>query len=112
MTVTGTVVDEAGPVIGATVMEQGTLNGTMTGSDGTFSLRVSSPQSVIVITSIGYADQEFAVGDKRNFDVHLATTSTTLDEVVVIGYGTVQRKNLGVALWTIVRPHLLSINRA
>ena len=93
VTVTGTVVDEAGPVIGATVMEQGTLNGTMTGSDGTFSLRVSSPQSVIVITSIGYADQELAVGEKRNFEVHLATTSTALDEVVVIGYGTVQRKN-------------------
>ncbi len=53
--VKGVVVDEMGPVIGATVMEQGTSNGTSTGLDGDFILTVSGPDAVIEISCIGYA---------------------------------------------------------
>ena len=61
--VKGVVVDEMGPVIGATVMEQGTSNGTSTGLDGDFILTVSGPNAVIEITCIGYATQTFAAKD-------------------------------------------------
>ena len=57
--VSGTVQDQLGPVIGATVVEQGTANGTSTGIDGGFSLTVSSPDSPVEISCIGYVSQMF-----------------------------------------------------
>ncbi|MCQ2186533.1 MAG: carboxypeptidase-like regulatory domain-containing protein, partial [Bacteroidales bacterium] len=61
-TVKGVVVDAMGPVIGATVLEKGTTNGTITDLDGNYSLNVASAEAIIEITCVGYATQSFAAG--------------------------------------------------
>ena len=63
--VKGVVVDEMGPVIGATVMEQGTTTGTTTGLDGDYELTVSGPDATVVISCIGYATQTFPAPRSR-----------------------------------------------
>ena len=90
--VTGTVVDAMGPVIGASVMEKGTSNGTVTDLDGNFSLSVK-PGATLVISYIGYKTQEIAVGSSSHINVSLEEDNTSLEEVVVVGYG-VQKKKL------------------
>ena len=91
-TVTGTVSDAGGPVIGATIMEKGTSNGTVTDLDGNFSLNVQ-PGATIVISYIGYKTQEIVVGNQSNFTIDLTEDADVLEEVVVVGYG-VQKKKL------------------
>ena len=81
-----------GPVIGATIMEKGTSNGTVTDLDGNFTLDVQ-PGAVLVISYIGYTTQEIPVGNQTSFAVKLSEDSDVLDEVVVVGYG-VQKKKL------------------
>lgn len=96
--VSGVVVDKVGPVIGASVLEKGnTGNGTMTDLDGKFSLTVKSG-STIVISSIGYKTEEISVdGSKTAFNITLSEDSEFLDEVVVVGYGTMKRSDLSGA---------------
>lgn len=91
-TVTGTVQDADGPIIGATIMEKGTSNGAITDIDGNFSLSVK-PGATLVISYVGYATQEIKVGNQSSFDITLQTDNQNLDEVVVVGYG-VQKKKL------------------
>ena len=80
--ITGIIKDQSGePVIGANIVEKGTTNGTITDIDGEYSLEVGS-NSILVVSYIGYITQEIPVG-KNN----------TLDEVIVIGYGTTKRKD-------------------
>jgi len=88
-TIHGTVKDQNNePVIGASVMEIGSTNGTITNIDGNFSLSVSSENAVIKISYIGYLTQEIPVGNKSNFIVTLRENTQLLEEIVVIGYGT------------------------
>ena len=90
--ITGTVVDAQGAVIGASVVEKGTTNGTVTDFDGNFSLNVN-PGATIVISFIGYETQEIKVGNQDNFSITMKDDNAQLDEVVVVGYG-VQKKKL------------------
>ena len=90
--ITGTVVDAQGPVIGASVVEKGTTNGTVTDLDGNFSLNVN-PGATIVLSFIGYETQEIKVGSQDNFQITMKDDNAVLDEVVVVGYG-VQKKKL------------------
>lgn len=90
--VTGTVVDAMGPVIGASIVEKGTSNGTVTDLDGNYSLSVK-PGATLVVSYIGYKTQEIKVGSNARIDVTLDEDNTNLDEVVVVGYG-VQKKKL------------------
>ena len=90
--ITGTVVDSQGPVIGASVVEKGTTNGTVTDFDGNFTLNVSSG-ATIVISYIGYETQEIKVGNQSTLNITLKDDNALLDEVVVVGYG-VQKKKL------------------
>ena len=90
--ITGTVVDAMGPVIGASILEKGTTNGTVTDFDGNFSLNVK-PGATIVVSFIGFETQEIKVGDQSNFNITLKDDNAVLEEVVVIGYG-VQKKKL------------------
>ena len=90
--VTGTVSDAQGPVIGASVVEKGTTNGVVTDFDGNFTLNVK-PGATLVISYIGYTTQEIAVGNQTAFNVTLEEDQTSLEEVVVVGYG-VQKKKL------------------
>ena len=91
-TVTGTVSDAGGPVIGATIMEKGTSNGTVTDLDGNFSLNVQ-PGATLVISYVGYKTQEIAVGSQSVINIDLTEDADVLEEVVVVGYG-VQKKKL------------------
>lgn len=90
--VTGTVLGPDGfPIIGASVLEKGTSNGVITDIDGNYTLNVSSKNSVIVISYIGYKTVELKASDNRLKNLTLNEDSKILDEVVVVGYG-VQKK--------------------
>lgn len=93
--VTGVVVDASGtPLIGVNVLEKGTTNGTITDFDGKFTLNVSSPNAKLVISYIGYVSQEVSVPKNGELKVVLKEDTETLEEVVVVGYGTQKKANL------------------
>ena len=90
--ITGTVVDAQGPVIGASVVEKGkTGNGVITDFDGNFTLTVS-PGATIVVSYVGYQTQEIKVGNQSSINITLKEDDALLDEVVVVGYGTMKKK--------------------
>ncbi len=82
-----------GPVIGATVMEQGTTNGTSTGLDGDYVLTVKSADAIVEISCIGYASQTFKASEVPA-TITLVEDAEFLDDVVVIGYGTVKKNDM------------------
>ena len=98
--VKGVVVDAIGPIIGATVIEQGTSNGTSTGLDGDYVLTVSSADAVVEISCIGYASQTF-VASQLPAIITLAEDALFLDDVVVIGYGTVKKGDMTGSVGTV-----------
>lgn len=90
----GSVVDGNGEtVIGANIMEKGTSNGVISDMNGTFSINVS-PNATLVISYIGYISQEIQIKNKRNITVRLEEDAQTLNEVVVIGYGSARKRDL------------------
>ena len=98
--VKGVVVDAQGPVIGATVLQVGTSNGTSTGLDGDYILYVPSADVQIEISCIGYASQTFTASAVPA-TVVLTEDTEFLDEVVVIGYGTVKKSDLTGSVSTV-----------
>lgn len=94
-TITGMIVDERGEaLIGVNVLEKGTTNGTITDFDGRFSLNLSSKYAVLVVSYIGYKTQEITTNGRTEIKLTLLEDSETLDEVVVVGYGTQKKVNL------------------
>ena len=91
--VKGVVYDQLGPVIGATIMEQGTSNGTSSGLDGDFILVVSGPDAVVEISCIGYKALSFKASELPA-SITLHEDTLFLDDVVVIGYGTVKKEDM------------------
>lgn len=101
ITVQGVVKDQTGEtVIGASVMEKGTTNGTITGIDGDFSLNMS-PNGTLVVSFVGYKTQEVQVKGQKHLQVVLSEDAEMLDEVVVIGYGTMKKSDLTGAVSSI-----------
>lgn len=101
ITVQGIVKDQTGEtVIGASVMEKGTTNGTITGIDGDFSLNMS-PNGTLVVSFVGYKTQEVQVKGQKQLQVVLSEDAEMLDEVVVIGYGTMKKSDLTGAVSSI-----------
>ena len=98
--VKGAVTDALGPVIGATVIEQGTTNGTTTGIDGDFILNVANANSIVEISCIGYTTVSFKASEVPA-EITLVEDSEFLDEVVVIGYGTVKKSDLTGSVSTV-----------
>ncbi|MBO7282176.1 MAG: carboxypeptidase-like regulatory domain-containing protein, partial [Alistipes sp.] len=93
--VKGVVVDATGnPIIGATVLEQGTTNGITTDFNGQFVLKVQSGQSVVSISYIGYLTKSYVAISTELQRVVLEEDSAMIDDVVVIGYGTVKKNDL------------------
>ena len=91
--ITGIIKDQNGePIIGANIVEKGTMNGTITDMNGQYSLEVGA-NSILVVSYIGYVTQEKPVGNTNTLDVLLKEDTETLDEVIVIGYGTTKRKD-------------------
>jgi TonB-linked SusC/RagA family outer membrane protein len=92
--ITGKVTDVTGEVIvGANILEKGTNNGIMSDSEGNFFMTVSSSDAIIIVSCIGYNTQEIIVGNKTHFDVVLTEDTQSLDEIVVVGYGTQKKIN-------------------
>lgn len=92
--VTGVITDSKGEtIIGASVVEVGTTNGTITGIDGDFSIQVA-PGAKLRITYIGYNEKEYVITKSSSLKVTLEEDSKLIDEVVVVGYGTQKKANL------------------
>jgi TonB-dependent starch-binding outer membrane protein SusC len=95
MVIKGKVTDANGAAIpGASILEKGTNNGAVSDIDGNFSIKVQSNESILVISFLGYVSEEVAVGNQTDISVTLAENIETLNEVVVVGYGSMQRSNV------------------
>lgn len=93
-TVSGTVLDETGyPMPGAFVLQQGTSNGAMTDIDGLYEIKVPEG-AVLVVSCMGYLEQQATVGKAATYDFRLATDALMMEEAVVVGYGTQKAKDL------------------
>ena len=82
---------EGEPLIGASIMVKGTSTGVITDMDGQFTMEIPTPGTVLVASYLGFVDQEFEAVGEGNFDIFLQEDNNTLDELIVVGYGT-QRK--------------------
>ena len=94
--ITGTIVasENNQPLVGATITIKGTKTSTVTNDQGQFTFSISSKATTIVVSSTGYVSSEVAIDGKSNFTVPLVTDVRDLDDVVVVGYATVRRKDL------------------
>ena len=97
----GSVVDGAGPLPGVTIIEKGTNNGTTSDFDGNYTLSTSGQDAVLVFTYIGFLTQEIPVGTSSTIDVQLIEDIQGLEEVVVTGYGTQKKATLTGSIATI-----------
>ncbi|MCK0157045.1 TonB-dependent receptor [Cellulophaga sp. F20128] len=85
----GTVTTENGtPLLGASIIEKGTSNGTQTDFDGRFSLETRTGNSTLIVSYVGYVTQEIVVNNKTSIKIQLIENTNALDEVVLVGYGT------------------------
>ena len=97
--ITGKVLDEeAMPLVGAAVVEKGTTNGAVADIDGNFAITPSSPSAVLVFSFFGYADEEIQVGKSSVIEVKMTPQSLSLDDVVVVGYGSMTRRDITSAV--------------
>ena len=94
--ITGTITDVQGPVIGASVVVKGTSNGVATDFDGNFTLNVSQGQT-LVISYIVYLTKEVKIDGRSHYDITLEEDKKMLDEVVVVGYGTMKKSDISGA---------------
>lgn len=93
--VKGVVIDKSGlPIIGATVYERGTTNGVSTGIDGDYAIRVASAESVIEVSYVGYKSVELVASSTLLARLTLEEDAMGIDDVVVIGYGTVKKNDM------------------
>jgi len=93
--ITGTVNDAYGdPIPGVNIVEKGTTNGAITDLTGNYSITVTTTDAVLIFSSVGYNEEEIDVGTQTKIDLILIESIEVLDEVVVIGYGSMQRTNV------------------
>jgi len=98
VTVTGVVTESTGdPVIGATVREKGSNAGTITDIDGNYSLQVANTNATLVVSYVGLETQEVKLAGRKTVNVELKSNDELLDEVVVVGYGTMKKSDLAGA---------------
>ena len=96
--VKGVVLEPSGePAIGATIMEKGTNAGTATDFDGNFAIKVASPNAVLVVSYVGMETQEVKLAGRTDVTITLKESGVALDEVVVVGYGTMKKSDLAGA---------------
>jgi TonB-linked SusC/RagA family outer membrane protein len=95
LVVKGKVTDSEGhPLPGVNIVEKGTTNGAVTDMDGNYTISLSSEDAVLTFSFVGYLDEEVSVAGKSNIDITLVEDIQSLDEVVVIGYGTAKKSDL------------------
>lgn len=101
-TIKGKLLNERGePLAGCTITEKGTKNTTQSGADGSFSIDVQGPASVIVITYVGYESQEVKVGNLSNYNITLVPSASNMDQVVVVGYSSQKKATVTGAISTV-----------
>lgn len=94
-TIKGRVLDDQGlPLPGATVIEKNTTNGTVTDIDGYFSLTIKDEQQTLIVSFVGFEPKEEQVAGRQNIELRLNADTESLEEVVVVGYGTVKKSDL------------------
>lgn len=98
--ISGVISDKNGPIIGASIIEKGTTNGTITDFDGKFNLEVA-PGTVLKISYVGYITQLVKVGTQKTFQIELKEDTKALEEVVVIGYGTQKKSDVSGSVTTV-----------
>ncbi len=110
-TVSGTLMDQNGeePLIGATISVVGTTIGTISDVDGNYTLEVPDNNSTLQISYVGYATQEVQVGSQSRINIILLPDSKTLDEIVVVGYGTQRKRDVTAAISTITAENISAI---
>ena len=106
--VSGTVSDNAGPVVGASILVKGTTEGTITDVDGKYSISVPA-NATLVVSFIGYQTEEVAVGGRSVLDITLKEDSELLSESVVLGYGiATKKKDLSASVGVVASPEKLA----
>src|SRR5579859_3393502 len=98
-TISGKVTDKNGnPLPGVTISIPGTKQGFQTSPDGSFNIPVTGKGKSLVFSTVGYASQQISIGNQSSFAITMELASTNLNEVVVVGYGTVKKANLTAAV--------------
>jgi TonB-linked SusC/RagA family outer membrane protein len=106
--ITGQVVDQNGePLIGVTVSIKGSTDGTITDLDGNFSIK-ANPQTVLKITYVGFVEQEITVGNQKRLNIEMHEDAQMLKDVVVVGYGTMDRRSVTSSISSIKGDNLTS----
>ncbi len=99
---TGTITDNNGqPLPGANIIEKGTTNGTQSDFDGKFTIDVADNNAILVVSYIGFATKEIIIGNQTEITILLLEDAASLDEIVVVGYGTQRKKDLTGAVASI-----------
>ena len=95
-TVTGRITDsrDGSGIPGVTIVVKGTNVGTQTAADGSFTIAVPAKSKALVISAVGYASQDVSINDQSSVNISLQTATSTLTDVVVIGYGSVRKKDV------------------
>ena len=107
-TVTGNVTDDAGvPLPGASVLVKGTTTGASTDFDGNYSINISNGGATLVFSYVGFVTQEIAINGQSTINVTLVTDNTSLDEVVLVAYGTQRKKDVAGAISTVKTEELV-----
>src|SRR5665811_1393526 len=105
----GTVIDDQNlPLPGVSILVKNTFRGTMTGTDGAYNIS-ALPSDTLVFSMVGMISQNIGVGNRTVIDVRLETETTMMDEVVVIGYGTVKKSDLTGSVSSVKTDDLLKI---
>lgn len=101
-TISGVVVDEKGETVpGASVVIKGTTSGTSTDFDGKFTLKLTANAKTLVVSFVGFETTEVSIGSKKQFKITLKSSSESLQEVVVVGYGTQKKSSMVSSITTI-----------
>ena len=108
-TITGVVRDASGPVIGANVIVKGTTNGSVTNIDGQFTIPNVPANAILQVSFIGYISQEVNVANQTQFQITINEDVGALEEVVVVGYGTMRRKDVTGAVASVSSERLKDI---
>ncbi|HBK30353.1 MAG TPA: TonB-dependent receptor [Porphyromonadaceae bacterium] len=110
--VSGSVTDsnDKSAMIGVSIMEKGTTNGTITDIDGNFSLNVTTENPILVFSSIGYKTQEINIGDQTHLTVLMNQDTEQLDELVVVGYGSMRKSDLTGSLSSLKSDQLTKLS--
>ncbi|MBE0675257.1 MAG: SusC/RagA family TonB-linked outer membrane protein, partial [Bacteroidales bacterium] len=108
--ITGTVTDEnEKPLAGVTVLVIGTSNGAMTNIDGNYSLDVEGTDAILKFSFIGYVTQEIRVGNQPSINVKMVTEVTSLEDIVVVGYGTIKKSSLISSIGTVGSAEIIKV---